>query len=121
MHTFGTDFLPIQPMLAPISIVDVFFPGFSAVAASAQQLLVGDVNSYVRLLYMGAVFVVFVRYAFGYAKDLINKYFSSSRLLSKDIPDLEQVQRFIYPIMTKFTTWFFTGYNASRSPKKRTL
>lgn len=80
MNAFGTDYLPMRPMPSLISIVDVFFPGFSAVAASAQQLLVGDVNSYVRLLCMGAVFVIFFRYVYGYAKDLINKYFSSSFL-----------------------------------------
>lgn len=32
----GVNIFPIQP----ISVVDVFFPGFSAVTASTQQLLV---------------------------------------------------------------------------------
>jgi chaperone BCS1 len=61
--------------------VDIFFPGFSAVNASAQQLLLGDANGYVRLLCMGAVFAIFGRYVYGYTNGLINKYFSSFGLI----------------------------------------
>ncbi|KAH8706063.1 putative mitochondrial chaperone bcs1 [Talaromyces proteolyticus] len=77
MNAFsGVDYLPLRPMASPMSVVDVFFPGFSAVNASVQQLLPHDVNGYVHLLCMGAVFVVFARYAYSYANDVINKYLS---------------------------------------------
>ena len=56
----------------------------SAVNASAQQLLLGDTDGYVRLLCMGAVLAIFARYAYNYTNDLINKYFSSFRLIKRE-------------------------------------
>ncbi|EED22750.1 bcs1 AAA-type ATPase, putative [Talaromyces stipitatus ATCC 10500] len=77
MNAFsGIDYLPIHPTASPISVVDIFFPGFSALNASAQRLLLNNANGYVRLICMGVVFLIFARYAYGYANDLINKYFS---------------------------------------------
>lgn len=71
-------------MTSSMSVVDIFFPGFSAVNASAQQLLLGDTDGYVRLLCMGAVLAIFARYAYNYTNDLINKYFSSFRLIKRE-------------------------------------
>lgn len=68
-------------MACPISVVDIFFPGFSTLNASAQQLLLNNANGYDRLLCMGPIFVIFACYVYGYARDLINKYFSSFTLI----------------------------------------
>ncbi|EED14486.1 metalloprotease m41 ftsh, putative [Talaromyces stipitatus ATCC 10500] len=77
MNAFsGVEYLPMHPMASPISVVDIFFPGFSTLNASAQQLLLNNANGYVRLLCMGAVFAIFARYVYGYANELINKHFS---------------------------------------------
>ncbi|QKX61641.1 uncharacterized protein TRUGW13939_08793 [Talaromyces rugulosus] len=72
MHAHGDGYMPMRP---PMSIMDVFFPGFSTVTASAQQLLVGDENTFVRLLCMGVIFATFVQYATAYAKKLIDRHF----------------------------------------------
>ncbi|EDN04866.1 predicted protein [Histoplasma mississippiense (nom. inval.)] len=42
--------LPIHTAASQISIVDVFFPGFTGISASIQQLLASDLNSYAHLL-----------------------------------------------------------------------
>ncbi|KUL81422.1 hypothetical protein ZTR_09480 [Talaromyces verruculosus] len=77
MNAFsGVDYLPIPPLGHPISVVDIFFPGFSALNATAQQLLLNNTNGYVRLLCIGAVFAIFARYAYRHTNDLINKYFT---------------------------------------------
>uniref|UniRef100_A0A093UQK4 Putative mitochondrial chaperone BCS1-B n=1 Tax=Talaromyces marneffei PM1 TaxID=1077442 RepID=A0A093UQK4_TALMA len=50
MNAFSVGNMPTPPVGPPVSVVDIFFPGFSAVNASAQQLLLGDADGYVRLL-----------------------------------------------------------------------
>jgi hypothetical protein len=85
MNAFsGVDYRPMHPMAPPISVVDIFFPGFSALNATAQQLLLNNTNGYVRLLCIGAVFAIFARYAYRYTNDLINKYFSSCSLMKRE-------------------------------------
>ncbi|KUL81905.1 hypothetical protein ZTR_09532 [Talaromyces verruculosus] len=77
MNAFsGAEYPPMHPVASPISVVDIFFPGFSALNATAQQLLLNNTNGYVRLLCIGAVFAIFARYAYRHTNDLINKYFT---------------------------------------------
>jgi chaperone BCS1 len=59
-----------------ISIIDVIFPGFSGISASIQQLLAGNLNSHARILCIVAVFVIMVRYAYRYAKGIVEDNFS---------------------------------------------
>jgi chaperone BCS1 len=85
MNVFsGAEYMPMHPMASPISVVDIFFPGFSALNATAQQLLLNNTNGYVRLLCIGAVFAIFARYAYRYTNDLISKYFSSFSLIERE-------------------------------------
>lgn len=60
-----------------MSLIDVIFPGFSMVSASAQQLLAGNLDSYTRLLCTLGMFVLFARYAVRYVGELVRSYFSS--------------------------------------------
>uniref|UniRef100_A0A093URQ2 Putative mitochondrial chaperone BCS1-B n=1 Tax=Talaromyces marneffei PM1 TaxID=1077442 RepID=A0A093URQ2_TALMA len=77
MNAFsGVEYPLIHPIASPISVVDIFFPGFSALNATAQQLLLNNTNGYVRLLCVLAVFAIFARYAYRYTNDLISKYFT---------------------------------------------
>jgi chaperone BCS1 len=60
-----------------MSLGDVFFPGFSMVSASTQQLLAGNMDSYTRLLCTFGMFVLFARYAVRYVWEIVRSYFSS--------------------------------------------
>jgi chaperone BCS1 len=60
-----------------ISLVDVLFPGFSVISASAQQLLAGNLDSYTRLLCTLGMFVLFARYTVRYVWELVRSYFSA--------------------------------------------
>ncbi|KAJ6096610.1 P-loop containing nucleoside triphosphate hydrolase protein [Penicillium sp. IBT 16267x] len=64
------------------SLVDVFFPGFSVISASAQQLLTGNLDSYSRLLCTFGMFVLFVRYAVRYIWEIVRSYFTSTIYVS---------------------------------------
>lgn len=60
-----------------MSLMDVLFPGFSMISASANQLLAGNVDSYTRLLCTFGMFVLFARYAVRYVWEIVRSYFSS--------------------------------------------
>jgi chaperone BCS1 len=60
-----------------MSLIDVIFPGFSMVSASAHQLLAGNLDSYTRLLCTFGMFVLFARYAVRYVWEIVRSYFSS--------------------------------------------
>ncbi|KAL2811827.1 BCS1 N terminal-domain-containing protein, partial [Aspergillus cavernicola] len=60
------------------SLVDIFFPGFSFISTSAQQLLAGNLNGFTRLLCACGIFVLFARYAFNYISDVVRNYFTST-------------------------------------------
>ncbi|CRG92700.1 hypothetical protein PISL3812_09766 [Talaromyces islandicus] len=92
-------------MASPVSVVDVFFPGFSAINATAQQLLLHDVNGYVRFLCMGAVVAIFARYVYGYINDVIIRYFKPFKLIT----------------MMKRIKWLPTGYSSNHSLEKQLL
>lgn len=68
----GSGSSPLQ-----MSLGDVFFPGFSMVSASTQQLLAGNMDSYTRLLCTFGMFVLFARYAVRYVWEIVRSYFSS--------------------------------------------
>ncbi|KAJ5640281.1 uncharacterized protein N7484_008143 [Penicillium longicatenatum] len=53
-----------------ISLIDVLFPGFSIISASAQQLLAGNLDSYTGLLCTLEMLVLFARYISRYVWDL---------------------------------------------------
>ena len=57
----GSGSSPLQ-----MSLSDVFFPGFSMVSASTQQLLASNIDSYTRLLCTFGMFVLFARYTVRY-------------------------------------------------------
>lgn len=63
--------------LSQISLIDVFFPGFSMVSTSAHQLLGGNLDSYTRLLCTFGIFILFARYAVRYVWEIVRSYFSS--------------------------------------------
>jgi chaperone BCS1 len=60
-----------------MSIVDIFFPGFSGLSATVQQLSAGNLNSYAGLFCIGGIFVFLGRYVYSYLKELVETYFSS--------------------------------------------
>jgi chaperone BCS1 len=60
-----------------MSLLDIIFPGFSMVSASAHQLLAGNLHGYTRLLCTFGVFVLFTRYAVRYVWEIVKSYFSS--------------------------------------------
>lgn len=68
---------PIHTAPAQISIMDVFFPGFTGISASMQQLLAGNLNSYAHLMCMCGMFLFLGRYAYRYLTELVEAYFSS--------------------------------------------
>ncbi|EQL29692.1 hypothetical protein BDFG_07745 [Blastomyces dermatitidis ATCC 26199] len=70
--------LPIHTAPSQISIVDVFFAGFTAISASIQELLAGNLNRYARLLCICGALLVFVRYAYRYLIDTVETYFIST-------------------------------------------
>ncbi|OJD28050.1 hypothetical protein ACJ73_00556 [Blastomyces percursus] len=76
MNAFNSGSLP-NPIMPSISVVDFFFPGFTAISTSTQQLLAGDVNSYARLLCSIGALVLLARYACRYAIELVDKHLSS--------------------------------------------
>lgn len=62
---------------AGVSVRGYLFPGFSSLSATVQQLLIGNLNSYARLLCIGRMLVFLVRYAYSYVKELVKTFFSS--------------------------------------------
>jgi hypothetical protein len=78
--------LPRQPGPSyPISIVDIFFPGFTNISAAIQQLQVGNSNGYARILCICGIVVFLGKYAFKYLRELVTTYFSSWLLTSGGI------------------------------------
>ncbi|EDN04061.1 predicted protein [Histoplasma mississippiense (nom. inval.)] len=70
--------LPIHTATSQISIVDVFFPGFTGISVSIQQLLASDLNSYAHLLCFCSMLLFLGRYAVRYLTDLMETYFTST-------------------------------------------
>ncbi|EDN03759.1 hypothetical protein I7I51_05369 [Histoplasma capsulatum] len=70
--------LPIHTFPSQISIVDAFFPGFTAISASIQQVLAGNLNSYAHLLCFCGMLLFLGRYAARYLMDLMETYFTST-------------------------------------------
>ncbi|QSS61743.1 hypothetical protein I7I51_03920, partial [Histoplasma capsulatum] len=66
---------PIHTAPTQISIMDVFFPGFTGITASMQQLLTGNLNSYAHLMCMCGMFLFLGRYAYRYLTELVEAYF----------------------------------------------
>lgn len=69
-------FVPIQPLSQQISIMDVFFPGFSSTFRSTYHLLAGDSDIYIRLLVICGMITFLARYSFRYLKEFVETYFS---------------------------------------------
>ncbi|EPS29046.1 hypothetical protein PDE_03993 [Penicillium oxalicum 114-2] len=65
-----------------MSLLDIIFPGFSMVSASAHQLLAGNLHGYTRLLCTFGVFVLFTRYAVRYVWEIVKSYFTSTMYVS---------------------------------------
>ncbi|EGE08382.1 hypothetical protein TEQG_07492 [Trichophyton equinum CBS 127.97] len=78
MNAFNSAGSLPNPIMPSISVVDFFFPGFTAISTSMQQLLAGDVNSYARLLCGIGVLVLLIRYACHYTIELVDKHFTST-------------------------------------------
>ncbi|OJD20802.1 hypothetical protein ACJ73_07861 [Blastomyces percursus] len=70
--------LPIHTVPSQISIVDAFFPGFTAISASIQQVLAGNLNSYAHVLCFCGMLLFLGRYAARYLMDLMETYFTST-------------------------------------------
>jgi chaperone BCS1 len=70
--------LPNQPVpLNPISIVDIFFPGFTNISAAIQQLQIGNLNGSARIRCICGALVFLGKYAHKYLKAFVETYFSS--------------------------------------------
>jgi chaperone BCS1 len=71
-------FLPRQLAPSyPISIVDIFFPGFTNISAAIQQLQISNSNGYARILCICGALVFLGKYAYKYLKAFVETYFSS--------------------------------------------
>lgn len=69
--------LPRNPIpSSPISIVDIFFPGFTNISAAFQQLQGNNPDGYARTLCIFAMVVFFGRYAYNTVKRFVGTYFS---------------------------------------------
>lgn len=64
MNVFGVGDMLIPLLGHLVSIVDIFFPGFSVLNATVQQLLLNNMNGYVRLLCILVVFAIFACYVY---------------------------------------------------------
>jgi chaperone BCS1 len=68
--------LPRQLVLScPISIVDIFFPGFTNISAALQQLQAGNTNGYAQMLCIYGIFFFLGKYACKYFGELVVTYF----------------------------------------------
>jgi chaperone BCS1 len=60
-----------------VSILDVFFPGFTSILSMAHGLSTGKLNTHVRMLLFGGFLIFLAKYIYGYINDLVNSHFSS--------------------------------------------
>ncbi|OJD12142.1 hypothetical protein AJ78_07213 [Emergomyces pasteurianus Ep9510] len=88
--------LPIHTVPSQISIVDAFFPGFTAISASIQQVLAGNLNSYAHLLCFCGMLLFLGRYAARYLMDLMETYFTSTVHVSYYNEAVGGMQRRVY-------------------------
>lgn len=111
----GGGSLPFHNMPYQASLVDIFFPGFSFISTSAQQLLAGDLNSFTRLLCACGILVLFVRYAFNYISGVVRNYFSSHPrpFLRQSVSNGRQLRQFMYLIITKYMICWLIGLPVS--------
>jgi chaperone BCS1 len=70
---------------SPVSVVDIFLPGFTNISAAIQQLQVSDSNGFARMLCICGIIVFLAKYAYTYLKAVVETYFSSWLLSSGDI------------------------------------
>jgi chaperone BCS1 len=78
MNAFnGANTLPIHSIPShQISILDAFFPGFTGISASVQQLLAGNTDGFAHLLCICGILLFLVRYGYRYSMELVEAYFS---------------------------------------------
>jgi hypothetical protein len=94
-----------------ISIVDVFFPGFSSISATMQQLLAGNLNSYARLLCIYGMLVFLVTYVYRYLKELGRDLLQFVTLpIVTLLSNNYKPQLSTSPIMIKYTICLSTGH-----------
>lgn len=122
MNTFNTaDSLPIHTAASQIFIVDVFFPSFTDISASVQQLLASDLNSYAHFLCFCSMLLFLDRYTVHYLTDLMKIYFSSWLFpLMIALSNCGKLQPSTYPTTTKHMIWSSPGYPLSCSPIRLT-
>jgi hypothetical protein len=72
----GGSSLPLHTIPYQTTLVDVFFPGFTFISASAQKLLAGDLNGFTRFLCACGVIILFARYAISYVSSVVRNHFS---------------------------------------------
>ena len=56
--------LPIRLNPSQVSLLNLFFPGFTGITAATEQLLAGKLNSYAGLLFVCGVLVYFAKHVF---------------------------------------------------------
>ncbi|KAL4862462.1 hypothetical protein BDV12DRAFT_178841 [Aspergillus spectabilis] len=79
MSLNGGSPLPPHYMHSQMSLIEVFFPGFSFISATTQQLLAGN-RQFVQLHSIPLCFIIlalFAHYAFSYVSKVARNYFSS--------------------------------------------
>jgi hypothetical protein len=110
--------LPRNPIpSSPISIVDIFFPGFTNISAAFQQLQASSTNGYTQMLCICGIAMFFSRYAYNSMKRFIDTYFSPYLLKSLLIySDKQQHPLFISLIPIKHTTCLLYSYPLSYLP-----
>lgn len=77
MDTFNmTRSSPILQTNPQISVLDVFFPGFTGILTLVQQLLAGNLNKSARFLCVCAALALSIKYVYRNLKEIMKAYFS---------------------------------------------
>jgi hypothetical protein len=119
MASFNDSYsLPRNPIpSSPISIVDIFFPGFTNISAAFQQLQASNTNGYTQMLCILGPVAFFSKYAYNYVNRFVDTYFSP--FLLRSLPtysDNQQHPLFTSLIPMKHTTCLWNGYPLSHLP-----
>ena len=76
MATYNDSYpLPRNP-IPPISIVDIFFPGFTNISAAFQQLQSSNTSGFAQMLCICGIALFFGRYPYNSVKEFVNTYLS---------------------------------------------
>jgi hypothetical protein len=121
MATYNDSYSPPRQPIpsSPISIVDIFFPGFTNISAAIQQLQASQTNGYAQMLCICGIAVFFGRYAYKHLKAFVETHFSSFH--SKPplaLSDGQQGTPSTSPTLVKHMTCWSPGHPLSHLPTR---